>query len=205
MNKHKKSTLQWCEAGGWHWSTDLGATGRTRPGPLFILPLASEISRFPALRPMSDNYKRVKRFHAPGDCHALTFSCYRRMPLLTNDLWRQYLGESIDSATTIHSCRLVAYVFMPEHVHLLIQTTVHDFRIDLFLKALKAPFSTRIKRLLESQNSPLLGRLTIRERPGVYRFRFWKEGGGYDRNIQTSSVITSVIDYIHENPVRRGL
>ena len=100
------------------------------------------------------------------------------MPLLTNDLWRQWFGESIDSATTIHSCRLVAYVFMPEHVHLLIQPTMHDFRIDLFLKSLKAPFSSRIKRILGSQNRPLLDRLTIRERPGVHRFRFWQEGGG---------------------------
>jgi putative transposase len=135
----------------------------------------------------------------------LTFSCYRRMPLLMNDSWRQLFGESIDTAITSHSCRTVGYVLMPEHVHLLIQPTRPDFRIDLFLKALKAPFSSRIKRLLVSQDSPLLGRLTVRERPGVHRFRFWQEGGGYDRNIHTSSAITSAINYIHENPVRRGL
>ncbi len=30
--------------------------------------------------------KRVKHFHEPGDLHELTFSCYRRLPLLTRKL-----------------------------------------------------------------------------------------------------------------------
>ncbi len=32
--------------------------------------------------------KTIKHYHEPGDFHELTFSCYRRMPLLTNDAWR---------------------------------------------------------------------------------------------------------------------
>ena len=42
--------------------------------------------------------KRVKHYHEPGDFHELTFSCYRRMRLLTNDPWREYLARSIDDA-----------------------------------------------------------------------------------------------------------
>jgi len=113
---------------------------------------------------MSGHRKTVKRFHEPGDCHELTFSCSRRIPLLTNDEWRQLLAESLDLAVHGQSCRLIAYVFMPEHVHILIQPTSHDVRMDLFLKALKAPFSRRIKRLLEAVGSPLLERLTVLER-----------------------------------------
>ena len=36
-------------------------------------------------------------------------------------------------------------------------------------------------------------------------FRFWREGPGYDRNLTQPTTILSVIDYVHENPVRRGL
>ncbi len=154
---------------------------------------------------MHGHRKTVKRFHEPGDCHELTFSCYRRMPLLTNDEWRRFLAESLDRAVHGQSCRLIAYVFMPEHVHLLIQPTVPDFRIDLFLKAMKAPFSARIRKRLEDVRSPLLERLTVRERPGVHRFRFWQEGGGYDRNLRSVKTVEAAIAYIHENPVRRGL
>ncbi len=35
--------------------------------------------------------------------------------------------------------------------------------------------------------------------------RFWQPGGGYDRNITSTKVLRAVIDYIHANPVRRGL
>ena len=154
---------------------------------------------------MSGHRKTVKRFHEPGDFHALTFSCYRRMPLLTNDEWRQLLAEGLDRAVCGQLCHLIAYVFMPEHVHSLVQPTTHDIRIDLLLKAIKAPFSTRIRRLLEDAASPLLTRLIVRERPGVLGFRFWQEGGGYDRNLRSARAVEAAIDSIHQNPVRRGL
>ena len=68
-----------------------------------------------------DGYrKRVKHFHEPGDLHELTFSCYHRIPLLTNDTWRKLLSESIDVAGEKHRFRLLAFVYMPEHVHLLV-------------------------------------------------------------------------------------
>ena len=38
--------------------------------------------------------KRVRHFHEAGHCHELTFSCYRRMPLLTNNVWRGLVREA---------------------------------------------------------------------------------------------------------------
>ena len=34
---------------------------------------------------------------------------------------------------------------------------------------------------------------------------FWQPGGGYDRNITSTEALRAMIDYIHANPVRRGL
>ena len=42
--------------------------------------------------------KTVRHFHEPGHLHELTFSCYRRMPLLTNDSWREKLARCVDAA-----------------------------------------------------------------------------------------------------------
>jgi hypothetical protein len=47
----------------------------------------------------------------------MTFSCYRRMPLLTNDLFRCWLGEALNKALAVHDVQLSGFVFMPEHVH----------------------------------------------------------------------------------------
>ena len=60
--------------------------------------------------------KRVRHYDEPGHLHELTFSCYRQMSLLTNDVWRAMLSVSIDRAVKGHGFRLIAFVFMPEAV-----------------------------------------------------------------------------------------
>jgi putative transposase len=157
--------------------------------------------------------KLVKHYHEPGDFHELTFSCYHQIPLLTNDPWRKWLSESIDAALATHAFHLNAFVFMPEHVHLLVwptlsETTEED--ISRFLAEVKRPVSRRVKEALRDSlanphSARLLKRLTIRNRPDSTAFRFWQEGPGYDRNLQTEQSVSASIDYIHNNPVRRGL
>ena len=46
----------------------------------------------------------MRHDHEVGHLHELTFSCYRRMPLLTNDAWREELhGVSKRRATKLQS------------------------------------------------------------------------------------------------------
>ncbi len=152
--------------------------------------------------------KRIKHYHEPGDFHELTFSCYKRMPLLTNDLWRRWLAESINEAAQAREFHLNAFVFMPKHIHLLVWPTQGDTTVDdisTFLAAVKRPVSRRVKSELARQSSRLLERLTIRNRPGSTAFRFWQEGPGYDRNLQTEKAVTACIEYLHDNPVKRKL
>lgn len=149
--------------------------------------------------------KLVKHYHERGDLHELTFSCYQRWPLLTNDAWREQLAECIDSACREKEVQLAAFVFMPEHVHLLVVPNGNEPVIDRLLARIKQPFSKWVKQQLLDGKSPLLKRLTVQERPGKTCFRFWQEGPGYDRNLTTPKVIEAAVEYIHMNPVRRGL
>ena len=149
--------------------------------------------------------KRVRHYDEPGDCHELTFSCYRRLPLLTNDGWREMLSRSIDRAMLGHRYRLVAFVYMPEHVHLLVCPDGDASKVQRLLYAVKRPYSYRIKQLLVQADSRLLERLTVQERPGKIAFRYWQEGPGYDRNLNTIEGVRGSIDYLHLNPVRRKL
>lgn len=149
--------------------------------------------------------KTIKHYHKPGDFHELTFSCYQRRPLLTNDDWRRRLSRHLDEANAEENMRLVAFVYMPEHVHLLVLPTVPEPDIGRYLARLKQPFSKEIKGLLEASNSSLLDRLTIQERPGKTVFRYWQEGPGFDRNFDTDEGVQNAIDYFHGNPVKRGL
>jgi REP-associated tyrosine transposase len=149
--------------------------------------------------------KRIRHYHDPGHCHELTCSCYHQLPLLTNHLWRGLLSEAIDRANERHDYHLAAFVYMPEHIHLLVYPGAIASRIDELLAAFKRPCAFRIKRLLQEINSPLLRKLTIRQRPEVESFRFWQEGPGYDRNLDRPDSVLAAIDYIHRNPERRGL
>ena len=94
---------------------------------------------------------------------------------------------------------------MPEHVHLLVYPDERQPDIGRYLAQIKQPFSKSIKQILVDRKSRLLERLTITERPGKTCFRFWQEGPGYDRNLNVPSSIEASIDYLHTNPVSRGL
>ncbi len=149
--------------------------------------------------------KTVRHYHEPGNLHELTFSCYRRLPLLTGDHWRQRLAVYLDAANREAGFALVAYVFMPEHVHLLVYPEGPDVSLGRYLARVKQPFSKEIRDVLVERRSELLGSLMVRERPGKMCFRFWQEGPGFDRNLFEPKAIEASVAYIHENPVKRRL
>jgi len=49
-----------------------------------------------------------------------------------------------------------------------------------------------------------LSRLTVRY-PTRTVLRFWQPGGGFDHHIFREKTLLDVIEYLHANPVRRGL
>ena len=149
--------------------------------------------------------KTIRHFHNVGDYHEFTFSCYRRSPHLLDDRRCKILAEALDDACLQEEMDLVAYVFMPEHVHLLVYPRREQPDLGRFLALVKQPASKAIKSILESEDRALLETLTVQERPGKICFRFWQEGPGYDRNVYSSKIVQATIDYIHNNPVRRGL
>ncbi len=150
--------------------------------------------------------KRVRHFEANGHLHELTFSCYRRRPLLTDDRWRRVLGRHLQMACESEEFGLVAFVFMPEHVHLVARPLRSTSKVSRLLARTKQPTSKAVKEaLIQDGQTQLLDSLTVQERPGKICFRFWQEGPGFDRNLFSSSAIEASLDYIHANPVKRDL
>lgn len=127
------------------------------------------------------------------------------MQLLTNDLFRTWLARALDKALISHDFELSGFVFMPEHVHLLVYPQQEVYSMAAFQLSFKRPFSLRVKEHLQRVRSPLLEKLTIRERPGKIAFRFWQEGGGHDLNVWSEKYISTKLEYMHNNPVKRRL
>jgi putative transposase len=151
------------------------------------------------------DYKTVKRFHEAGHAHELTWTCYRRQPWLNDDLERRIVAEAMSAAATRHGFRTVAFVLMPEHLHWLVHAPAAEASTSALLFAVKRPASFRIKQAWQTAADPRLAEAMVRERPGTTCFRYWQEGGGYDRNVDNENTLRAMIEYIHANPVRRGL
>jgi putative transposase len=144
------------------------------------------------------------RYNEPGQPRELTFSCYRRYGFLERDRTREWLLEAFDEARKKFAYQVWAWVIMPEHVHVLVYPGDGPEQMSSFLQALKEPVARKAIRYLKDHSSDWLARLTVQEGPRV-RHRFWQPGGGYDRNITSIETLRAMIDYIHANPVRRGL
>jgi putative transposase len=71
------------------------------------------------------------------------------------------------------------------------------------VRSIKQSAARKIITRIKHYRPELLVRLDTGHTRG--RFRFWQDGGGFDRNYWTASRILEQIDYIHMNPVRRGL
>ena len=81
---------------------------------------------------------------------------------------------------------------MPEHVHLLVRTGTVELTVPKILMSIKRPVATRALRYWREQDM---------EVPPS----FWQPGGGHDRNIFSLDEFGEKIEYIHRNPVTRGL
>ena len=154
--------------------------------------------------PKPRNHPRRHNYNDPGHAHALTFSCYNGYPFLESERTCQWLADSVEDARTIFGFALLAYVFMPDHAHLLVLPLTADYDISRIRHAIKSPVARRAVRFLEETAPEWLPKIT-RERGGRTERLFWQSGGGYDRNVFEPSTLMTEIEYIHMNPVRAGL
>jgi len=148
--------------------------------------------------------KKIKHHNVPGDAHYLTFSCYRGIALLSKDRTRQWFVDGLAHARGRQHFDLWAWVIMPEHVHLLICPRELTYKMEAILPSIKKPVSQRALQFLHEHAPEFLEKLTVRNRNRTYR-RFWQAGPGYDANMYELESIYNAIEYIHNNPVRRGL
>jgi putative transposase len=147
---------------------------------------------------------RRRHFDEPGHAHKLTFSRYRRFRFLAAERTCLWLAQAIDQARRRHGFAVWAYVFMPEHVHLIVHPGRLLPRVELILKAIKQPVGRRAIVHRERHVPGWLPRIS-RKRAGRIERLFWQPGGGYDRNIVEPRTLALALDDLHRNPVRRGL
>jgi putative transposase len=145
-----------------------------------------------------DAYRTMKRQDF-GLARFLTFSCEQRLPLFGAAALRDYFRSKLSESQQQHDFKLLAWVLMPEHVHLLI--VPGNTPVTRLLSSLKTKVGMGIVARWKELDAPILHKL--RRPDGTARF--WQTGGGFDRNVRDRGELIETIRYIHNNPVRRGL
>jgi putative transposase len=135
--------------------------------------------------------KTIRHYDIPGHAHFLTFSCYDRDSLLIDDHIRSLFLRRLASARETLSYDLWAYAIMPDHVHLLVRPRRDSPSISEFLRLLKRDVAFHALQQLRGSGQVLPS--------------FWQAGPGFDENVPDPTKAAEVAEYIHNNPVRRGL
>jgi putative transposase len=149
--------------------------------------------------------KRVSVTTFPATPTTSRFSCFHRRPFLFRDRTRGWMVDAIALTRERHRVDLWAWVIMPEHIHLLICPREPEYSISRILSTLKQPVSKRAILFVENEARSFIPQLTDRQPNGKESLRFWQRGGGYDLNLWRPEKVWEKIDYLHANPVRRGL
>jgi putative transposase len=139
----------------------------------------------------------LRRVYGLNDLHFITFSCYHRRPYLQCAESRTRFVELLSETRAKHSFRIGGYVVMPEHVHLLLSEPV-DGLLSVAVQVLKQRVSYEMRRSCEHYRGGV-GTQACAE-----ALRFW-ERRYYDFNVWSQAKVKEKMDYMHQNPVKRGL
>jgi putative transposase len=144
--------------------------------------------------------QRLRRRYGLGQLHFITCSCYHRKPSLRSEhsrhLFLKMLGETRDR----YDFALLGYVVMPEHVHLLIGEP-NLGSPSTVMQVLKQRVSRAMHQVnrASSGRERLLGEVSNRKREPFWQRRF------YDFNVWSVKKKNEKMNYMHFNPVKRGL
>jgi len=143
----------------------------------------------------------LKRHYGQGDLHFITFSCYRRRPLLGTVRARDRFLKILDEVRSRHRFRLVGYVVMPEHVHLLLSEAPRK-NPSKILQVLKQKVA---KALLRKRRRGTDGQLSLPFGEGGEEEKHFWQRRFYDFNVWSEKKVNEKLEYMHANPVQRKL
>jgi putative transposase len=88
---------------------------------------------------------KLIRHYGRGHLHFITFTCYRRRPLLQSVRARNVFVQILAEVRDRYAFSLVGYVVMPEHIHLLLSEPTKGTPSTV-IQVLKQRVSRRLRR-----------------------------------------------------------
>jgi putative transposase len=129
----------------------------------------------------------IRRYYYPGQIVFITQIVKDRKTVFDNPDMVELLKETLANVQKLHSYTMLAYVFLPDHFHLLIQPTGQS-NFSQIMHSLKFNFTRTYKQKINCDSSL-----------SFWQKRFW------DHVIRDETDLKNHIQYIHYNPVKHGI
>jgi REP element-mobilizing transposase RayT len=136
-------------------------------------------------QPSGSRALRRGRRSEPGGIYLVTTTTRSREPVFLDDRHARAAAAVITDSKSLGDSRLLAWVLMPDHLHLLLQ-----------IGALES--MPRVVGRIKSRSATAVKRASVRDTPVWYP-------GYHDRAIRRQDDIRRAARYIVANPVRAGL
>ncbi|MGB6430569.1 MAG: transposase [Candidatus Acidiferrales bacterium] len=143
----------------------------------------------------------LKCYYGSQDLHFLTYTCYRRLPLLSSARARNVFVEILAEVRDGYGFLLAGYVVMPNHVHLLIGEPAKGTPSTV-MQVLKQRVSRRLRARKRRAPQTQL-QLAFVEGELMPR-QFWQRRF-HDFNLWSHKKIIEKLEYVHMNPVKNNL
>jgi REP-associated tyrosine transposase len=127
-----------------------------------------------------------RRYYLPNTLVFITQVVEGREPAFKNDNHLELLRSTLKTVKQYHPFSMLAYVFLPDHFHLLLQPTGPS-NFSQIMHSLKPNFTKAYKQIMGVSGSMKF-----------WQKRFW------DHLIRDEADFQRHLDYIHYNPVKHG-
>lgn len=128
----------------------------------------------------------------------ITTTCYKWLHLLSIGQNKNIIISNLTHYCNKYKANILAYVIMPNHIHLIIHFTKGIERIG-FIRDFKKYTATQIRKEIEKKDKNLLEKL--RYEKGKQKFKIWQDR--YDElYLQSKELLEQKLLYIHLNPLQ---
>ena len=147
---------------------------------------------------------RLKSLDIAGHAHFVTTTIAGYKQVFTNDSYCDIVIQNLDHYRTAKNVALLGYVVMPEHLHAILLPQGEE-TISGFMRDFKKYVSKQVvRKLTEDGKEDLLCSFVLVEKSKKRSHQVWMDEF-WDENVYSEWFFKQKLDYIHNNPVKRGL